>query len=149
MRLAGAMGAVLLLAGCVNPDTIDRYPGDRPVSSRPVIVAPSPGTGPVARPGGGMDRPTSTDAVARGVSGRVSDRRGRAISGAFVQASGAASNRFPVPERAVVTDRQGHYEWFLQPGDYTLTVSASGYAPQSRRVTVRRNGGAVLDFVLR
>ena len=54
----------------------------------------------------------------------------------------------PVPELAVVTDAQGLGFWPLRPGRYEITVSAGGYRPAAKPVTVEAGRIATLDFVI-
>jgi len=77
------------------------------------------------------------------VTGVVADQTGGAIVGARAElASGAEA-------RSAVTDGQGRYRFEgLPPGDYTIRISASGFQPMERRVSVAATGPASADFRL-
>ena len=63
-----------------------------------------------------------------------------ALANATVKMTGAATNE-------KTTDETGIYKFVrLQPGDYTITVSAKGYAAQSRSLSVKQNGTIDTDF---
>ena len=53
-----------------------------------------------------------------------------------------------VPEIAIVSDANGHYQWPLRAGRYELTVVAEGYQRVSKKVAVRAGEVTTLDFVL-
>lgn len=56
---------------------------------------------------------------------------------------------YPVPELAVVTNAEGAYEGPpLQPGGYTVKVSAEGFQPASKEASLARGAATRVDFVL-
>lgn len=63
-----------------------------------------------------------------------------AVANATVRVSGAANS-------AKITDATGIYNFVrLQPGDYTLTVSAPGYGMQTKSINVKEDGVVETDF---
>jgi hypothetical protein len=47
------------------------------------------------------------------------------------------------------TDATGHYKFTrLHPGTYTITVSRTGYATQTKTIVVKENGTVDTDFTL-
>lgn len=78
------------------------------------------------------------------VRGRVVDASNAAVVGASVSAtsdrSGAAAT--------TVTNPQGEFELAVGPGDYTLQVSARGFADASRRITLTPGSTATTRFTL-
>jgi hypothetical protein len=53
-----------------------------------------------------------------------------------------------IPEMAVVSTDDGHYEWSLRPGEYEMTFSLEGYRPATRRATVHPGEATRLDVEL-
>ncbi|MBA3943883.1 MAG: carboxypeptidase regulatory-like domain-containing protein [Herpetosiphonaceae bacterium] len=49
---------------------------------------------------------------------------------------------------AIGTDKQGHYEKYLEPGRYQVSVYADHHAAQEKEVEVRANQSVQLDFQL-
>lgn len=77
------------------------------------------------------------------VAGRVSDQTGATVPNAKVELVGG-----PAAARSAVTDGEGRYRFGgLEPGDYTVRVTAPGFQAVERRVTVA-SGPAVADFAL-
>ena len=76
------------------------------------------------------------------LSGLVTTRDGRPVSGARVGASPFARNLDTV---LAVSSAAGEYSFDLPPGDYVLYVDAAGYAPA---IEAGRTGGPRLDFRL-
>ena len=60
------------------------------------------------------------------------------IAGAAVAANGSSDQ----------TDASGVYRFALDPGNYTVTVSAEGYIEQNKPVTITADDTATLDFQL-
>jgi iron complex outermembrane receptor protein len=78
------------------------------------------------------------------VSGLVSDPTGAAVAGAKVELS---SSRVGI--RSAATDGQGRYRVEgLPPGDYTVRVTAQGFQPSERTMTVSAAESAAADFRL-
>ncbi len=78
------------------------------------------------------------------VTGQVSDPTGASVPGATVElVSGVAATR------SAATDGRGRYRFEgLEPGEYTLRVTAPGFQAMERRVSVASTGSAVADFRL-
>ncbi|NOT53034.1 MAG: carboxypeptidase regulatory-like domain-containing protein [Deltaproteobacteria bacterium] len=87
-------------------------------------------------------------AVVEGVQGRVTDTKERPVVGALITPTSHDVPSPAIPEIAILTDDEGHYVWHLSPGQYTLTVSADGYAPAAQRVTVTSRQTTTLNFQL-
>ena len=79
------------------------------------------------------------------IGGQVRDTAGGALAGADVLLSGPSLQGV----RTVKADRDGRY-WIpaLPPGGYTVTVSAAGFHPDAKPVTVSLDAMATLDFAL-
>jgi len=78
------------------------------------------------------------------LSGVISDPTGASIAGATMEIAGGV-----LAPRSAVTDRQGRYRFdALQPGHYTIRVSASGFRPLERQVTLGSAGSTEADFRL-
>ena len=74
------------------------------------------------------------------LGGRVEDTSGGAISGAQIEAQDLARGR----TLAQVSDAHGRFQFlYLNPGDYTLTISGQGFRPVKRTLTL--NLGQALD----
>ncbi len=76
------------------------------------------------------------DNAGKGVSGKVTD----AITGNPIQAKISIGNKIPSYSSAT----NGDYHRFLRSGTYSITVSANGYASETRTVTVT-NGTLVTE----
>lgn len=79
------------------------------------------------------------------ISGLISDQTGASVAGAKIElVSGVAVIR------SAVTGSDGRYRLDgLQPGQYTVRVTAPGFQPMDRRMTVAASGpAAVADFRL-
>jgi hypothetical protein len=83
----------------------------------------------------------------KGVAGRITTVESYPVAGAFVQVS-SSGGPGPVPDIAILSDKDGYYNWALMPGTYELSVSADGYKPVTRRVAVEAGNVATLDFIL-
>ncbi len=83
-----------------------------------------------------------------GVQGQVTDAAGRPLAGVLVTPQSTDNPPHGVPEIAVQTDDQGHYQWTLAPGQYTLTFAGEGYGPQTKAVVVNSGQSATLDVTL-
>lgn len=90
---------------------------------------------------GGVAAQTTTSTI----EGTVRDANGALVSGAQVKATSATL----ATERTVVTDSNGFYRIVSLPaGDYTLTVTQSGFAPSSSRLELLLNRTANVDIQL-
>ena len=98
--------------------------------------------------GGDSPQPTSGAQASRGVVGTVRSTGGQPVEGALVQPRALDPNAPAVPEIAAYTGPDGRYSWDLPPGRWELTVSADGYRPATRQVTIEAGGPATLDFTL-
>jgi hypothetical protein len=79
------------------------------------------------------------------IAGVVSEAGGRPVAWASVMITGGPAHR----DIAASTDGQGRYRFdSLLPGDYALTVNASGYPLKEGRVTAPAGALARLDFQL-
>jgi len=79
---------------------------------------------------------THAQTVTGNVEGRVIDPAGAVVPGATVRAKEASTGAL----RATRTNSDGFYEFsYLGPGDYELTVEASGFERQSGRAGVTLN----------
>lgn len=82
--------------------------------------------------------------------GCITDKEGRGIAGASAlpEPEGVATPM--TAEGWVPTDEDGRYlvPGVIHPGWYTITASARGYKPVSRRVLYREGHTAVLDLQL-
>lgn len=83
-----------------------------------------------------------------GMTGRVRDRNGEPVEGAFVQVRSFHATGPPVPEIAILTDAHGKYVWPLSPGSYQVTVSADGYLKAAAMVTVEAEHVVTVNFIL-
>jgi iron complex outermembrane receptor protein len=78
------------------------------------------------------------------INGLVSDQTGASVAGAKVELVSGL-----VAIRSLVTDSQGRYRGEgLQPGEYTVRVTAPGFQSVEQRVNVTASGSAVADFRL-
>ncbi|MBO4248367.1 PQQ-binding-like beta-propeller repeat protein [Halomicrobium sp. IBSBa] len=73
------------------------------------------------------------------VSGTVTDDDGDPLKNATISATSGQSTK---------TDASGAYSLQLSPGEYTLSVSKSGYADASRSMTVGGSSASGVDFTL-
>lgn len=79
------------------------------------------------------------------IAGRVTDPDGNPIQGARVTVPKGTT---AVPERAVLTNANGEYQWTLRPGTYTIQVNADAYKVASAEVTTQVDKQSQLDFKL-
>lgn len=93
--------------------------------------------------------PQADRAIAEGVSGTIKDEGGHAVEGAIVTPKSLDANAPPIPEIAIVSDKDGQYQWPLRPGRYEVTARASGYRDATQQVTVTARTVTTLDFALR
>jgi hypothetical protein len=82
------------------------------------------------------------------VRGRVTRVDGSPVADALITPRALDVPSPPIPDLAVVTGRDGRYEWRLTPGHYEITVSADGYRLSTKQVTVTRARVTTLDFTL-
>ena len=81
-----------------------------------------------------------------GVAGRVTDSSGGGLPGVTVEARSPALQGV----RMTLSDADGSYRFaLLPPGEYTLAYTLTGFAAESRRVTVGLGRDASLDVVMR
>jgi catecholate siderophore receptor len=78
------------------------------------------------------------------ITGRVLDPSRAPIAGARLTASPNVRGTVA----ATVTDQRGEFRLELAPGDYTLVVSADGFAPASQSISTVTPPPATLEFVL-
>jgi iron complex outermembrane receptor protein len=79
-----------------------------------------------------------------GITGLVSDQTGASVVGAKVE----LMSGFGVT-RSTATDGEGRYRFEnLQPGEYTVQVTAPGFQSMEHEVTVVTSGSVVTDFRL-
>jgi catecholate siderophore receptor len=76
--------------------------------------------------------------------GKVLDQNRAVVAGAAVvaQAKGRVSNS------SAVSDRNGEFSIALEPGEYTLQITAAGFSDESRTVSVSHESSAELEIVL-
>lgn len=78
------------------------------------------------------------------VSGTITDSaNGAPLAGATVGVSGQG-----VTSQPVITGADGRFTFTALPAQVSLTVTATGYLPQSRPVTLPQDGSATADFAL-
>ena len=78
---------------------------------------------------------------AQTVSGRVADATGKAVTGAQVAVAGTGIR--------ATADAEGRYRLTVSaPGAIALRVTAIGYTPQSKALTVAAGQSATVDFTL-
>jgi hypothetical protein len=121
--LGRGLVAVLVLASCF----VREHEQDQPVTDR--------GT-------------ASGNEKVEGVAGFIRDPAGRPIRSAVIRSMGLAVPSPPIPEIAIVSDKDGYYVWRLVPGPYEISVSAEGYRSASKRARVEPGRQARLDFTL-
>lgn len=83
-----------------------------------------------------------------GVVGLVTSDAGLPIADAVVQPQSIDEPGNAVPEKLVLTDADGHFQWRLFPGLYVLTVVAEGYQSQSKTIEVEAQRTINIEFVL-
>ncbi len=82
---------------------------------------------------------------AQTVSGRVTDAAGKAVSGAQVTVAGSDAGS----DVRATSDAEGRYRLTLRAaGTLAVRVTAIGYTPQSKAVTVAAGESATVDFTL-
>jgi iron complex outermembrane receptor protein len=87
---------------------------------------------------------TSGSISGTAVEGTVTDPTGAVVAGAKVELVSGL-----VVTRSVTTDSEGRYRVdSLQPGDYTVRVTARGFQSTERRVNVAASGSVVADVRL-
>lgn len=90
--------------------------------------------------------PSIAGATATAVlTGRVQDPTGAPLVGAQVTAQPGARGSSP---STAVTNERGEFTLRLEPGAYSLRVTASGFAAVSQRFNAAQGGTAQRDFVL-
>jgi hypothetical protein len=93
-----------------------------------------------------MNLPASAQTAQGSLVGTVSDSSERRIPSAGISVQSAASSVI----RAVTSDAVGEFVVpNLQPGAYTVTVTAPGFAPAVVKVSVQVSSGRTLAIVLR
>ncbi|MGH9841909.1 MAG: TonB-dependent receptor domain-containing protein [Blastocatellia bacterium] len=93
-----------------------------------------------------LSYPAQAQTITATVSGVVADPTGAVVPNATVKITSAATGQ----AKTVTTDGEGRYTVaFLQPGEYGITVEATGFAKSARnRVTLEVAQVATLDFKL-
>jgi hypothetical protein len=84
-----------------------------------------------------------------GVEGRITDFDEKPIAGAFIQPRSLDEPKNPIPELAAFSNNDGWYRWPLRSGKYEITVSAKGYHPISKPVSVLPGQVTRLDFAIK
>jgi hypothetical protein len=80
-----------------------------------------------------------------GLQGTVKDQSGAVIPNAKV----VATTGTLVGEKTIVTDNSGYYRFAnMPPGDYTLTVTATGFATAERKFVLEVGHLPTVDFTL-
>ncbi|MDF9745116.1 carboxypeptidase regulatory-like domain-containing protein [Natrinema salsiterrestre] len=87
---------------------------------------------------GAADRLDSVQPATGAVEGTVTDADGEPIANATVTAG----------DQETTTDENGSYGLELEPGEYTLAVSADGYQDASQNVSVEADATATTDVTL-
>ncbi|MEU8821182.1 carboxypeptidase-like regulatory domain-containing protein [Actinoplanes sp. NPDC048796] len=83
-----------------------------------------------------------------GVRGRVLDGAGAPISDATVTRRAVGPSRSS-DLKVVITDRDGRYDWPLEPGVWELDFTARDHSPATVGVTVADGQWASIDVKLR
>lgn len=78
------------------------------------------------------------------VSGNVTDTDGSAITNATIEVTNTSTGSIVATK---TTDSSGSYEATVDAGDYEITATATGYASETKTVTVP-SGGTTVDFSL-
>jgi hypothetical protein len=86
--------------------------------------------------------------ITEGVIGQVKARDGEAVVGAMIMPTPLSTVAPPVPEIAIITDKDGRYEWPLPPGPYQITVLIDGFRKQAKKVEIMPSQVSTLDFTL-
>ncbi|RKR91165.1 carboxypeptidase family protein [Micromonospora pisi] len=127
--LVSVVFVVAVLSACAQPSaTAPGAPG-APNGDSPVSASSHP-----ADPAAATNRGT--------VTGRVVGADGSPVAGVVVQPKSLESPARPIPELVVTTDKQGTFQWTLEPGRYEFQVQPVGAsttvraAPQATTVTV-------------
>lgn len=74
------------------------------------------------------------------VKGRITGDRGEPLEGASVSLSGKGVS--------AVSDKNGYFSFLIEPGEYSLEVSYSGYNSYSRKFTVKEGDNEYLSITL-
>lgn len=114
--------------------------GDTVSGASPTLGAPIKGDQPTAS----NDR-SGIVAVDQGAAGVVRDGSGKPVAGVMIEAM-AEPGTSPVPELAILSDRQGRFLWPLQPGTYRLRANSGG-PPVT--VTVTPGSVVAVDLIVR
>lgn len=151
-------GVVVLLAACnsnagaqppVEP-TSGVQPGFNPGQPTPT---PDKGPRPTFVPGDPKQpvsnqtpmTPAKQNTAQTKISGRVTSASGEPIARARLAFTDSS---VPMPEIAYTTNANGEYGMTVPRGEYTLVVTADGYASQQRRIDSRQEAQVRADFVL-
>ncbi|SNY23886.1 carboxypeptidase-like regulatory domain-containing protein [Paractinoplanes atraurantiacus] len=94
---------------------------------------------------GACDTPSQAD---EGVRGRVLDGAGAPITGATVTRRAIGPSSSP-DLKVVTTDRDGRYDWPLDPGVWELEFTARDHSPATVGVTVADGQWQTIDIKLR
>src|ERR1041385_6370425 len=87
----------------------------------------------------------SGQTITASVEGRVTDSSGAVVSGAAVKAVNSQIGF----SRTMTTDAGGGYKLSAVPvGEYTITVEAQGFRPESKAIRLVVGQSASLDFLL-
>jgi len=81
-----------------------------------------------------------------GVTGFVTTMDGRPIVEAWIQAKSLDKPTNPIPEIAIVTNKEGKYKWPLVAGKYEISVSIDNRQYANKVVTVKPGQTTTLNF---
>lgn len=123
-----AFGIVALCAACVPVPGVTGDPREATVSSGSAMTQQTPRR-------------------SRGVDGRVLNANGTPVAGVMVQAASDGAQSGPIPELAIMTNRDGVFHWPLRPGRYVLSAAVPGQGTVRLQVTVPE--GSAVSVVMR
>ena len=79
------------------------------------------------------------------INGKVIDQNSAAITGALVVAQRGNSSSRPV---SVTTNQHGEFSFATEPGSYTLSATAEGFATWAQNLNFKRESAEPLEIVL-
>jgi hypothetical protein len=104
----------------------------------------------------GLDEPVTmeknvenpTTAKFEALVGVITGPDGKPVVGAWVNPQSLDHPSNPVSDIGIITDAQGHYQWLLLPGRYSITVYREGFQRVTQTIVIEVGEPARLDFVL-